>query len=80
MTDCAQLLESFEFRFAASDVREPIRTAEELLAHGFKCHRNELKNSPFPDPPSSGRMMEIIRQLEELAVRIENGEDPPEAQ
>lgn len=71
-----QLLDSFSYRFAASGVRKPIRTAEELLANVFKCRPPELHRSEIPDPPSSGQMMGIIRELECLAVRIESGEEP----
>lgn len=76
--DCEQLLESFQYRFAASGVREPTRTAEELLAFVFECPRDQLHENHFPEPPSSGQMMEIIRTLEKLAVRIESGESPQE--
>ncbi len=74
--DSEQLLDSFQYRFAAAGIREPARTAEELLAHVFQCSTKEIHNRPAPEPPSSGQLMAIIRQLEELAVRIEAGESP----
>ena len=74
--DTEQLLESFEFRFQASGVRQPGRTAEELIAHVFKCHSAEVHQREIPEPPSSGQMMSIIRELEKHAERIENGESP----
>lgn len=74
--DTEQLLESFAFRFSASGVREPERTAEELLAHVFGCRIDEVHEGKTPNPPSSGQMMAMIRELETLAVRIENGESP----
>jgi len=74
--DTDELIESFEYRFRASGVRKPVRVAEELIAHVFNCLPAELHGSETPDPPSSGQMMEIIRELESLAVRIENGEEP----
>jgi len=76
--DSEQLLESFRFRFAASGVREPTRTAEELLAHIFHCTRQEIHQESVSEPPSSGQLMSTIRQLEELAERIESGESPQE--
>lgn len=74
--DSEQLLESFRFRFAASGVREPARTAEELLAHVFHCDRQAIHSQPTPEPPSSGQLMATIRELEGLAERIESGESP----
>jgi len=71
-----QLLDSFTYRFAASGVRKPERTAEELLAYVFKCPVSEVHQGSTPDPPSSGQIIKLIHTLEELAVRIENGEDP----
>ena len=76
--DSDQLLESFEFRFKASGVREPGRTAQELIAHVFKCHPADVHHRETPHPPSSGQMMSIIRELEAHAERIENGEPPQE--
>lgn len=76
--DIDQLLDSFTYRFSASGVRKPERTAAELLAHVFGCHHTEVHDRSAPNPPSSGQMMETIRQLEALAVRIENGESPQE--
>lgn len=72
--DTDQLLESFVFRFTAAGVREPERTSEELLAHVFNCRAKETRHRPAPR--SSGQQLEIIRQLEQLATRIENGESP----
>lgn len=74
--DAEQLLESFEYRFVASGVRKPTRTAEELLAYVFRCRTTEVHQGETPNPPSSGQMLAIIRELETLAVRIENGESP----
>jgi len=74
--DSEQLLESFDFRFRASGVREPTRAAEELLAHVFQCRAEQIHHCETPHPPSSGQMMAMIRQLEELAGRIESGESP----
>ena len=73
-----QLLESFEYRFAASGVRKPGRTAEELIAHVFKCHPANVHHRETPTPPSSGQIMAMIRELEAHAERIENGESPQE--
>lgn len=75
--DSNQLLESFSYRFAASGVRKPGHVAKELLAHVFDYRTQKLHNGQTPTPPSSGQMMAIIRQLDVLAERIENGEDPP---
>lgn len=76
--DSEQLLESFEFRFKASGVREPTLTAEALLAHVFHRNTKEVHDGETPHPPSSGQMMQIIRQLEEFAEKIEAGESPQE--
>lgn len=74
--DIDELIESFEFRFKASGIREPGRTAEELVAYVFKRHPAEVHQSEIPKPLSSGQMMQIIRELEAHAERIENGESP----
>lgn len=76
--DIDQLLESFTFRFAASGIRKPERTAEELLAYVLGCHHQELQNLPVLNIPSSGQAMAIIRQLESLAEQIEAGRSPQE--
>ncbi|MBM4152129.1 MAG: hypothetical protein FJ220_01225 [Kiritimatiellaceae bacterium] len=73
-----QLLESFAFRFSAAGIREPERTAEELLAHVLHCRSCVHHHRAIPEPKSSGQTMAIIRRLEELSVRIENGESPQE--
>lgn len=74
--DKEQLLESFQFRFSSAGVRKPDRAAEELLAKVFHCRTAALHHGQTPNPPSSGQMMAIIRELETLAERIENGEEP----
>jgi hypothetical protein len=77
--DIDQLLESFTFRFTASGVRKPERTAEELLSHVLGCGPKETHQpDPVPAPLSSGQQMAIIRELETFAERIENGESPQE--
>jgi hypothetical protein len=74
--DAEQLFESFQYRFAAAEVREPGRTAEELLAHVFHCPARSVHHGIAPVLPSSGQQMALIRQLEQLATRIETGESP----
>lgn len=74
--DTEQLLESFDFRFKASGIRQPARTAEALLAHVLKCHPAEVHDRELPHPPSSGQLVAMIRELEAHAQRIENGESP----
>jgi hypothetical protein len=76
--DTEQLFESFQFRFTAAGIREPGRTAEELLAHVFHCPVSAVHQSRVPEPLSSGQQMAIIRALEACATRIENGESPQE--
>jgi len=71
-----QLIESFEFRFAAAGVRKPKRVSEELLAYVFGCRPPDLHSGDFPVPAVLPEKFAIIRKLEELAVRIENGEEP----
>jgi hypothetical protein len=76
--DTDELIESFEFRFKASGIREPGRTAEELVAHVLQCHPAEVHDRELPHPLSSGQLMQMIRELEAHAERIENGESPQE--
>lgn len=76
--DSEQLLDSFVFRFKAAGIREPQRTAEELMAYVLGCSRSEAHNGETPHPPSSGQMMELILQFEKLAERLEAGETPQE--
>jgi t-SNARE complex subunit (syntaxin) len=76
--DTDELIESFQFRFKASGIRKPERTAEELVAHVFKCHPAQVHDQALPNPPSSGQMMQLIRELERHAELIESGKSPQE--
>lgn len=69
-----QLIESFEFRFAASGVDNAKRVAEELLAHVLQCKPLEIYTGAISQHTTTSEKMELIKQLEPLAVRIENGE------
>lgn len=72
--DIDQLIESLEFRFAASGVDNAKRVAEELLAHVFKCKPLEIYTGATPENPTVSEQLDIIKRLEPLAERIENGE------
>ena len=68
------LIESFEFRFAAAGVDNAKRVAEELLAHVFHCKPLEIYTGTVPRQTTTPEKMELIKRLEPLAERIENGE------
>jgi release factor glutamine methyltransferase len=72
--EISQLIESFEFRFAAAGVDNARRVAEELLAHVFHCRPMEIYTDAVPSNATSAEKMELIKQLEPMAERIESGE------
>ncbi|WP_372846298.1 peptide chain release factor N(5)-glutamine methyltransferase [Pontiella sp.] len=69
-----QLIESLEFRFTAAGVDNARRVAEELLAHVFDCKPLEIYTGKAPEARSPAEQFQIIRRLEPLAARIEQGE------
>ncbi len=69
-----QLIESMEFRFAASGVDNAKRVAEELLAHVLHCKPLEIYTGAVPQHATTLEKLQIIKQLEPMAERIENGE------
>ena len=69
-----QLIESFVFRFAAAGVDNAKRVAEELLAHVFHCKPLEIYTGAAPQHTTTPEQLEIIKRLEPMAERIENGE------
>lgn len=69
-----QLIESFEYRFAAAGVDNARRVAEELLAHVLHCKPMEIYTAPLEGTASAAETIERIRHLEDLASRIEAGE------
>jgi release factor glutamine methyltransferase len=69
-----QLIESFEFRFAAAGVDNAKRVAEELLAHVFHCKPLEIYTGAVPRHTTTPEQLELIKRLEPMAERIENGE------
>lgn len=69
-----QLIESLEFRFSAAGVDNARRVAEELLAHVFHCKPMEIYTGAVPQSTSTLEKLEIIKRLEPLAQRIEDGE------
>ena len=72
--EIAQLIESFAFRFAAAGVDNAKRVAEELLAHVFHCKPLEIYTGAVPPHTTTSEQLELIKRLEPLAKRIENGE------
>jgi release factor glutamine methyltransferase len=69
-----QLIESFVFRFAAAGVDNAKRVAEELLAHVLHCKPLEIYTGTVPQHTTTPEQLQIIKRLEPLAERIENGE------
>ncbi|MDZ8119664.1 peptide chain release factor N(5)-glutamine methyltransferase [Pontiella agarivorans] len=72
--DIDQLVESLEFRFNASGVDNAKRVTEELLAYIFRCKPLEIYTGGADGIITPVQQFEVIRQLEPLAKRIENGE------
>ena len=72
--DIDQLIESFEFRFTAAGVDNAKRVAEELLAHVLQCKPLEIYTGAAQQHSNMTEQFNLIRQLEPLAERIENGE------
>lgn len=69
-----QLIESLEFRFAAAGVDNAKRVSEELLAHVFNCKPLEIYTGAVPQHTTTAEKMDIIKRLEPMVERIENGE------
>ncbi len=69
-----QLVESFEFRFTAAGVDNAKRVTEELLAHVFDCKPLEIYTGAADIASTTASKFEIIKRLEPLAERVENGE------
>ncbi len=69
-----QLIESLEFRFSAAGVDNAKRVAEELLAHVFHCKPLEIYTGAVPRQATTLEQLEIIKRLEPLAQRVEDGE------
>jgi release factor glutamine methyltransferase len=72
--EIGQLIESFAFRFAASSVDNAKRVAEELLAHVLHCKPLEIYTGAVPQHTTTPENLELIKRLEPMAERIENGE------
>jgi release factor glutamine methyltransferase len=68
------LVESFEFRFKAAGVDNARRVAEEMLAHVLNCKPLEIYTGAASGIVTSSQKFEIIKKLEPLAERIEQGE------
>lgn len=69
-----QLIESLEFRFVAAGVDNAKRVAEELLAEVFHCKPLEIYTGAVPQLTTTSEKLEIIKRIEPMAERIENGE------
>ncbi len=72
--ETARLVESLEFRFAAAGVDNARRVAEELLAEALHCKPLEIYTHVAARHAKTSEKMQLIRRLEPMAVRIENGE------
>ena len=72
--DVEQIIDSLKFRFAAAGVDNAKRVAEEVLAEVFECKPLEIYTGKAPDVSSGMEQMKIIKQIEPMAQRIENGE------
>ena len=72
--EITSLVESFESRFAAAGVDNPKRVTEELLAHIFHCKPMEIYMGAIPEQTTTEEKVALIRRLEPLAKRIEDGE------
>ena len=69
-----RLIESLQFRFAAAGVDNAKRVTEELLAHVFHCKPLEIYTGTLSNPTTPHEKMDLLKQLEPLAERIESGE------
>jgi release factor glutamine methyltransferase len=69
-----ELIASFQFRFAAAGVDNAKRVAEEMLAHVFNCKPMEIYTGINVQDSTTAEKVELIRKIEPLAERIENGE------
>ena len=72
--EIAQLIESLEFRLSASGVDNARRVAEELLAEIFQCKPLEIYTESVPRHTTTAEKLTLIKRLEPMVVRIENGE------
>lgn len=72
--DIDQLVESLEFRFKASGIDNAKRVTEELLASIFQCKPLEIYTGGAAGIITQTQQFEVIRKVEPLAERIENGE------
>ncbi|NLX24641.1 MAG: peptide chain release factor N(5)-glutamine methyltransferase [Lentisphaerae bacterium] len=69
-----QLIDSLRFRFGASGVDNARRVAEELVAHLLNCKPLEIYTKRDIQPKNQTEQLRLIKQIEPLAKRIENGE------
>ncbi|WP_372795351.1 peptide chain release factor N(5)-glutamine methyltransferase [Pontiella sp.] len=72
--DIDQLVESFEFRFNSAGVDNAKRVVEEMLAHVFNCRPMEIYTGGASTVVTPSQQFDVIRKIEPLAERIENGE------
>lgn len=69
-----QLIDSLEFRFQAAGVDNAKRVAEELLAEVLNCKPLEIYTGAAAGIVTTTQKFEVIKNLEPLVVRIEQGE------
>lgn len=69
-----QLIDSLRFRFGASGVDNARRVAEELIAHVLNCKPLEIYTKESIQPINQIEQLGLIKRIEPLAKRIENGE------
>ncbi|MBN2685678.1 MAG: peptide chain release factor N(5)-glutamine methyltransferase [Pontiellaceae bacterium] len=72
--DIEQLIDSLQFRFGAAGVDNAKRVAEELTAHVLSCKPLEIYTKESTHPKNQIEQLRLIKQIEPLAKRIENGE------
>ena len=72
--DIEQLADSLEFRFSAAGIDNVKRVTEEMLAEIFHCKPLQIRTREIAQNFSPREQLNVIKRLEAMATRIENGE------